>query len=129
MYYIVLNFLKNHSIWHLFQDLYLILMFRGCMLHNRYLFLLKHICFDNVNSKPDKFEREGFVATQDFFEICYGNFVGSIILEDYLYLAETLYLMLTNKWLWLGYAMAFKQNYPKNPAKYGILLKSISSSC
>ena len=64
------------------------------MFHNRFLFLLKHICFDSVNSKPDKFERERFVVTQDFFEICYGNFVGSIILKDYSSLDEALYVML-----------------------------------
>lgn len=121
MFYIVLNFLKKCSISHLFLELYLIPIFRRCMFHNRFLFLLKHICFDSVNSKPYKFERERFVATQDFFEICYGNFVGSIILKDYSSLDEALYVMLAQ--------VAFKQNNPKNLAMYGILLKSISSAC
>ena len=60
------------------------------MFHYRFLLFLKHICFDNVNSKPDKFGKGRFVATEDFFEIYYENFVGSIILEDYLSLDQTL---------------------------------------
>lgn len=95
MYYRALKFLKNYSLSNLFLELYFIPMFMGCMLHNRFLFLLKHICFDNINSRPDKFEEERFVATQDFFDISYWNFVGSLILEDYFPLDETLYLMLT----------------------------------
>ena len=71
MYYRALKFLKNYSLSNLFLELYFIPMFMGCMLHNRFLFLLKHICFDNINSRPDKFEEERFVATQDFFDISY----------------------------------------------------------
>ena len=48
------------------MKLYLIPVFRGCMLQKRFLFILKHIYFVNINRKTDRFERERFLAVQDF---------------------------------------------------------------
>lgn len=95
-------------------------MFGATMSRMRFQFLLAHLSFDDITTRPERWQCDRFTAIRDFFEECNKIFAKILIPEDYLLIDETLYPMRTQ--------INFKQYNPNKPAKYGLLFKSINSA-
>ena len=104
----------------LFSENYGHLIFSAAMWKNRFKFLFSEICFDDFETKTERWKKGRFAAIRNIFEKFNNNCGKSIIPDDLLSIDETLYPM-RNK-------VVFKQFNPNKPAKYGLLFKSINAS-
>ena len=82
--------------------------------------MFSEICFDDFETKTERWKKGRFAAIRNIFEKFNNNCGKSIIPDDLLSIDETLYPM-RNK-------VVFKQFNPNKPAKYGLLFKSINAS-
>ena len=111
--------LANHSIDVLFHNLTGSPIFGATMSKNRFKFLLSHISFDDIATRPRRWLFDRFAAFREIFELFNENCARIMIPGAYLALDETLYPMRSN--------ISFKQFNPSKPAKYGMLFRSINS--
>ena len=111
--------LANHKINVLFNNLTGNDIFGATMSKNRFAFLYTHITFDNITSRPERWLYDRFAAFREIFEHFNHNCSRCIIPDEYLSLDETLYPMRVE--------IGIKQFNPNEPAKYGILFKSINA--
>ena len=95
-------------------------IFGATMSVNRFAFLTSNICFDDEESRPERWQADRFAAFREFFEKFHSNCGRHVIPDDFLSLDETLYPMRTQ--------IGFKQLNPSKPAKYGMLFKSVNAA-
>ena len=112
--------LNTHTIDLLLSDRKGIPIFSATMSRYRYKFIIKHICFDDFESRNERWKDDRFAAMRSLFERCNGKFGAALVPEDYISLDETLYPTRNQA--------SFKQYNPDKPAKYGILFKSLNSA-
>ena len=117
-YYRGLYKVNTHYLDILFSEEQGLPMFGATMSHQRFKFILAHLCFDDAETRPERWKRDRFAALREFFELCNDRFARMLIPEDYLTIDETLYPIRTQ--------IAFRQYNPDKPAKYGLLFKSIN---
>ena len=84
----------------LFRDKKGLPVFRATMSRLHYVFIMKHLCFDDFENRSERWKHDRFAAIRDFFEKCNEKFGAAIV--------------------------SFKQYNPDKPAKYGILFKSLN---
>ena len=94
--------------------------FGATMSRLRYQFICSHLYFYNPETLSECWKHDKFTAMRDIFSETNKNFAKAAIPEDYLTLEETLYPMRNQ--------ISFKQYNPDQPAKYGMLYKSINSA-
>ena len=119
-YYRGLYNLNCHNIKILFSDDKGFPIFGATMSRLRYAFISAHLCFDDFQSRQERWQGDRFTAFREIFEKCNENFAKAMVPSDYLTIDETLYPMRTQ--------VSFKQYNPDKPAKYGMLFKSINSA-
>ena len=119
-YYHGLYNVNNHSTKILFSDEKKLPFFGATMSRLRYEFIYSDLCFDDFQTRPERWQGDRFAALRDIFETCNENFIRTMAPSDYLTIDETLYPMHTQ--------VSFKQYNPDKPAKYGMLFKSINSA-
>ena len=90
------------------------------MSRDRFVFLTSHICFDDEDTRSERWKYDHFAAFCDIFEAFNSNCSKHLVPSEYMVIDETLYPMHTQ--------IAFKQYNLDKPAKYGILLKSLNES-
>lgn len=112
--------INHHSYQLLFSDVVGPPIFSSTMASNRFSFLHANICFDDIDTRANRWPHDKFAAIRDVFELFNRNCGSALNPTDYLSLDETLYPC-RNK-------IAFKQYNPNKPAKYGILYKSVNSA-
>ena len=95
-------------------------VFGACMSRNRFEFLQARICFDDFESREERWTHDRFAAIRELFEQFNKNSSKALVPEDFISLDETLYPTRNQ--------FAFKQYNPDKPAKYGILFKSLNSA-
>lgn len=110
--------LNNHSINLLFSDKKGLPVFGATMSRMRYEFMMKHLCFDDFETRNERWKHDRFAAIRGLFEKCNEIFGAAVVPEDYISLDETLYPTRNQ--------VNFKQYNPDKPAKYGILFKSLN---
>ena len=108
------------SINKLFSEKYGPPIYAATMSRNRFVFLLKHICFDDERTRDERWNEDRFAAIRELFESFNNECMSCLVPGDYLSLDETLYPMRTQ--------ISFKQFNPSKPAKYGLLYKSINAA-
>ena len=112
--------INKHTIDLLFLHRKRIPIFSATISRSRYKFIIKHKCFDDFESRNEKWKHDRFAAMHSLFEQCNRKFGEALVPKDYISLEERLYPMRNQ--------VSFKQYNPEKPAKYGILLKSLNSS-
>ena len=65
------------------------------MSRNRFLFILRHISFDDEDTRDERWRKDRFAAFRSFFESFNRNCMTCLAPGDYLSLDETLYPMRT----------------------------------
>ena len=90
------------------------------MSQDRFCFLTLHLCFDDYQSRPERWEFDRFAVFRQFFELLNKECSKHITPSEYLSLDETLYPMRNQA--------AFRQYNPDKPAKYGVLFKSLNDA-
>ena len=88
------------------------------MSKNRFKFLLSHITFDNHIDHENNWPTDRFATMQPVWQLFNSNLGKCIAPSEYLAIDETLYPM--------RHQIAFCQNNPNKPHKYGALLKSLN---
>ena len=88
--------------------------FEAIMSKNRFKFLLIHITFDNHIDRENNWPTDGFAAMQPVWELFNSNLIKYAASSEYLAIDETLYPM--------RHEIAFRQDNPNKPHKYGVLL-------
>lgn len=119
-YYRGLYKLNSISIQKLFSEKFGPPQFSATMSRNRFLFILRHLSFDDEETRGERWKKDRFAAFRDFFESFNRNCITSLAPGDYLSLDETLYPMRTQ--------IGFRQFNPNKPAKYGMLFKSVNAA-
>ena len=109
--------LNKHDVRLLFSHDRGIPIFGTTMSRLRFLFIMRHFSFDDVNTR---WKNDRFAALRQVFEMCNKNFGEALVPVDYISLDETLYPARTQ--------VSFKQYNPDKPAKYGVLFKSLNSA-
>ena len=95
-------------------------VFSAAKSRNRFQFLIAHISFDDLITRPTHWQHDRFAAFRKIFEEFNKNRGKFLVCNDYyLSLDETLYPTRTQ--------ISFKQFNPSKPAKYGMLYKSINA--
>ena len=89
-------------------------IFGATMSINRFYFLVANMCFDDQETRPQRWDADRFAAFREIFEKFNTNCGKHVVPDDFLSLDETLYPMRTQ--------IAFKQFNPIKPAKYGCCL-------
>ena len=112
--------LTKHNLNLLFSDKKGLPIFGATMSRLRYQFIIKHLCFDDIDTRPERWKSDRFAAMRKLFEECNNSFGAALVPEDYISLDETLYPTRNQ--------VNFKQYNPNKPAKYGILFKSMNSA-
>ena len=120
LYFRGLYNLNHHDINLPFSDTRGLPVFGATMSRLRFQFMLAHLSFDNLDTRPERWKTDRFTAMREFFEQCNDRFGAALVPEDYISLDETLYPMRTQ--------VNFKQYNPDKPAKYGLLFKSLNSA-
>ena len=95
-------------------------MFSAVMSRNRFAFILHSLSFDDEITCAKRWNKVSFTAIREFFEKFINQHMLVLAPGDYLSLDETLYPMRTQT--------SFKQFSPSNPAKYGLLFKSVNAT-
>ena len=109
MYFRGLLGLNNRGVTHIFSDRMGHPVFGGAMSRNRFSFLLGHLCFDDADTRRQRWETDRFAAFREFFSKFNDQCSTQMVPSEYLSLDETLYPMRTQ--------IAFKQYNPDKPAK------------
>ena len=78
------------------------------------------LSFDDLDSRPERFQSDRFAAFRYFFEEFNNNCSKHLVPGEFLSLDETLYPM--------RHQIAFRQYNPNKPAKYGLLFKSLNAA-
>ena len=112
--------LNKHDVHLLFCHDRGILIFGATMSRLRFLFIMRHFSFDDVNTREQRWKNDRFAALRQVFEMCNKNFGEALVPVDYISLDDTLYPARTQ--------VSFKQYNPNKPAKYGVLFKSLNSA-
>ena len=112
--------LNKHDVALLFSHDRGIPIFRATMLRLRFLFIMRHFSFDDVNTRKQRWKNDRFAALRQVFEMCNKNFGEALVPVDYISSDETLYPACTQ--------VSFKQHNPNKSAKYGVLFKSLNSA-
>ena len=112
--------LNKHDVGLLFSHDRGIPIFGATMSWFRFLFIMRHFSFDDVNTREQRWKKDMFAALRQVFEMCNKNFGEALVSVDYISLDETLYPARTQ--------VSFKQYNPDKPAKYGVLFKSLNSA-
>jgi hypothetical protein len=95
-------------------------VFGATMSSKRFSFLCSSVSFDDVETRPQRWQQDRFTAIRELFELFNDRCAMVINPQDYLALDETLYSCRT--------MVSFKQYNCSKPAKYGLLFKSINST-
>ena len=93
--------------------------FGASMSAKRFGFLHSHISFDDCATRAERWRHDRFAPFREIFEKFNDACSSSLIPREYLALDETLYPCRNR--------MGFKQNNKSQPAKYGLLYKSVNS--
>ena len=109
---------NQHSVNLLFSPDRGIPIFGATMSRLRFQFITRHLSFDDIDTREERWRKDKFAAMRDVFELCNKNFGEALVPEDYISLDETLYPTRTQ--------VSFKQYNPDKPAKYGVLFKSLN---
>ena len=112
--------LNKHDVRLLFSHDRGIPIFGATMSRLRFLFIMRHFSFDDVNTREQRWKNDKFAALRQVFEIRNKNFGEALVPVDYISLDETLYPARTQ--------VSFKQYNPDKPAKCGDLFKSLNSA-
>ena len=120
MYFRAVYNINNRDLNIAFSDKHGSPPFSSTMSRLRFEFISSHMCFDDPDTRKDRWQHDRFAAMREIFEECNKNFARALVPDDYLTLDETLYPMRNQ--------IAFKQYNPDKPAKYGMLFKSINSA-
>ena len=118
MYFRGLYGLNQHDIRLLFSPNRGMPIFGATMSRLRFQFITRHLSFDDINTREERWKKDRFTAMREIFEQCNKNFGKALVPEDYISLDETLYPARTQ--------VSFKQYNPDKPAKYGVLFKSLN---
>ena len=94
-------------------------IFSATMSRIRFKFLIAHIWFDDHITRPTPWQHDRFAAFREIFGESNKNCGKFLVPNDFLSLDETLYPTRTQ--------ISFKQFNPSEPAKYGMLYKSINA--
>ena len=94
-------------------------VFHATKSRNRFKFLIAYISFDDHITPPTPWQYDRSAAFRKIFEEFNKNCGKFLARNDYLSLDETLYPTRTQ--------ISFKQFNPSEPAKYGMLYKSINA--
>ena len=108
------------SVKQLFQHIYANPVFKSIMSKNRFVFLMGIIQFDDLESREEQWESDGFAAIREFFNAFSDHCARMRVPSDLLSLDETLYPFRGR--------IGIKQYNPNKPAKYGLLYRSISDA-
>ena len=111
---------NTFSINQLFSEKYGLPIYAATMSRNRFVFLLKHIPFDDERARDERWNEDRFAAIRELFESFNNEWLSCLVPGEYLSLDETLYPMRTQ--------ISFKQFNPSMTAKYGLLYKSINDA-
>ena len=111
--------LANHTVDVLFNNMTGNLIFGATMSKSRFKFLLSHISFDDIATRPRRWLSDRFAAFWEIFELFNENCGRIMISGAYLSWDKTLHPTRSN--------ISFKQFNPSKPAKYGMLFRSINS--
>ena len=68
-------------------------IFGAAMSRSRYQFILAHLSYDNLKTRPERWKTDWFATMREFFEHCNDCFGAALVPEDYISLDETLYPM------------------------------------
>ena len=112
--------LNKHDLRLLFSDKRGIPIFGATMSRLRYQFIVKHLSFDDIETREERWKSDRFTAMRDIFEACNKSFGSALVPENFIALDETLYPTRNQ--------ISFKQYNPDKPAKYGLLFKSLNSA-
>ena len=112
--------LNKHDVRLLFSHDRGIPIFGATMSRLRFLFIMRHFSFDDVNTREQRWRNDRFADLRQVFEMCNKNFGEALVPVDYISLDETLYPARTQ--------VSFKQYNSDKPAKYGVLFKSLNSA-
>ena len=108
------------SVDKLFSNTYGPPIFNATMSRNRFTFIRANLCFDDSNTRDDRWKQDRFAAIREIFESFNFECMSCLVPNDYLSLDETLYPMRNQ--------ISFKQYNPNKPAKYGLLFKAINAA-
>ena len=111
--------LNKHDVRLLFSHDRGIPIFGATMSRLRFLFIMRHFSFDDVNTREKRWKYDRFAALRQAFKMCNKNFSEALVSVDYISLDETLYPARTQ--------VSFKQYNSDKPVKYGVLFKSLNS--
>ena len=90
-------------------------VFVATMSVTRFEEILRFLCFDNRDTRPDRYKSDRFAAIREIFEDWNSNCSSSLYAALFNVIDECLY-PLRNKWLGKSYN-------PGKPSKYGINFK------
>lgn len=95
-------------------------IFEVAMGKHLFLFITRHLCFDNFETREERWRVDPFAAMLDFLEQCNERFEDAIVSEDYIWTDETYYPTCNH--------VSFKQYNPDQLAKYEMLFKLLNSA-
>ena len=101
------------SINKMFSEKYGPTIYAATMPRNRFVFLLKHICFDDDRTRDKRWNEDRFAALRELFESFNNECMSCLVPGDYLSVDETLYQMRRQ--------ISFNQFNPSKPVKYDLL--------
>lgn len=94
-------------------------IFGAVMSCHRFAFLHAHITFDDLTTRPQRWEHDRFAAVRDLFETFNEHCSSVLQPDDFLTIDETLYACRTQ--------IGFKMYNRSKPVRYGLLYKSINA--
>ena len=109
--------LNNFTTQKLFLDIYRPPIFSATMRRDRFLFLLRCLSFDDETTRAQRWKR--FAVAKELFELFSKQCMPSMKTTKFLSLDKILYPMRNQ--------VSFKQYNLNNPAKCGMLFKSLNS--
>ena len=112
-YYRGLSKLNTISIQKLFSDKYGPPIYSATMSRNRFLFILRHISFDDEDTRDERWRKDRFAAFRSFFKSFNRNCMTCLAPGDYLSLDDTLYPMRTQ--------IGFRQYNPNKPYTFNAI--------
>ena len=111
--------MNHHGYRRLFQEKIGHPVFGATLPRDRFWFLMSNICFDNKNTRTQRFQSDHFAAFREIYEMFNRKCSSTLQADEYLALDETLYGCRNQ--------ISFKQYNSSKPEKYGLLFKSINA--
>ena len=95
-------------------------IFEVAMGKHLFLFITRHLCLDNFETREERWRVDPFAAMLDFLEQCSERFGDAMVSEDYIWTDETYYPTCNH--------VSFKQYNPDQQAKFEMLFKLLNSA-